>query len=131
MSDIRVCRRCHTAVIPTKTPGYAFACPEHDEDLYDFETELVDTKTKKGLTMTREEKKLIRDYVEIEYEHSNGRNVRIQADGSVTVQVDAMPNTNHQAGRIVAGKDTDILRGAKIYTGWGYENHLRSKNTPL
>lgn len=127
MSEIRVCRRCHTAVIPTKTPGYAFACPEHDEDLYDFETELVDTKTKKGLTMTREEKKLIRDYVEIEYEHSNGRNVRIQADGSVTGQVDATPNTNHQAGRIVAGKDTDILRGAKIYIRWGYENHLRSK----
>jgi len=57
--------------------------------------------------------------------------VRIQADGSVTVQVDATPNTNNQAGRIVAGKVADILRGAKIYTGWGYENHLRSKNTPL
>ena len=46
---IRVCRRCHTAVIPTETPGYAFACPEHDEDLYEFETELVNMETKKEI----------------------------------------------------------------------------------
>ncbi len=43
MSIIRVCRRCRTAVIPTTTPDYAYACPEHDEDLYEFETELADT----------------------------------------------------------------------------------------
>ena len=45
MSKIRVCRRCRTAVIPTTTPDYTYACPEHDEDLYEFETELADTST--------------------------------------------------------------------------------------
>jgi len=43
MSKIRVCRRCRKAVIPTTTPDYFCACPEHDEDLYEFETELADT----------------------------------------------------------------------------------------
>ena len=47
MSKIRVCRRCRTAVIPTTTPDYAYACPEHDEDLYEFETELVDPQNTK------------------------------------------------------------------------------------
>ena len=43
MSKIRVCRRCRKAVITTRTPDYFCACPEHDEDLYEFETELADT----------------------------------------------------------------------------------------
>ena len=47
MSEIRVCRRCRTAVIPTSTPDYAYACPEHDEDLYEFETELVNPQNTK------------------------------------------------------------------------------------
>lgn len=34
----RVCRRCHTAVRDTDIPGYSYYCPEHDEDLYEFET---------------------------------------------------------------------------------------------
>ena len=45
MSQIRVCRRCRKAVINTRTPDYSYACPEHDEDLYEFETELADTAT--------------------------------------------------------------------------------------
>ena len=45
MSQIRVCRRCRKAVITTRTPDYSCACPEHDEDLYEFETELADTST--------------------------------------------------------------------------------------
>ncbi len=45
MSQIRVCRRCRKAVITTRTPDYSYACPEHDEDLYEFETELADTAT--------------------------------------------------------------------------------------
>ena len=38
---VRVCRRCGTRVKKTTTPGYKFYCPEHDEDLYGFETEVV------------------------------------------------------------------------------------------
>lgn len=45
MSQIRVCKRCRKAVTTTGTPDYSFACPEHDEDLYEFETELADTST--------------------------------------------------------------------------------------
>lgn len=45
MSQIRVCKRCRKAVITTRTPDYFCACPEHDEDLYEFETELADTET--------------------------------------------------------------------------------------
>lgn len=45
MSQIRVCRRCRKAVITTPTPDYSYACPEHDEDLYEVETELADTST--------------------------------------------------------------------------------------
>lgn len=45
MSQIRVCKRCRKAVITTRTPDYFCACPEHDEDLYEFETELADTAT--------------------------------------------------------------------------------------
>lgn len=40
MKQVRVCRRCRTPVIATDTPGYSYCCPEHDEDLYEFETEL-------------------------------------------------------------------------------------------
>ncbi len=45
MSQIKVCRRCRIAVIPTRTPSYTCACPHHDEDLYDIETEVIDSKT--------------------------------------------------------------------------------------
>ncbi|OQA85948.1 MAG: hypothetical protein BWY31_01567 [Lentisphaerae bacterium ADurb.Bin242] len=43
MSQIRVCKRCRKAVTVTRTPDYSYACPEHDEDLYEFETEFADT----------------------------------------------------------------------------------------
>ena len=43
MSPIRICKRCRKAVITTRTPDYFCACPEHDEDLYEIETELADT----------------------------------------------------------------------------------------
>jgi len=59
--------------------------------------------------MTKSEKKQIRTYVERKFEYINGRDVRIHADGSVSVQVDTMPNTN-QPGRIFAGWDTELLR---------------------
>lgn len=38
----RVCRRCRTEVTKTTTPDYSYYCPEHDEDLYEFETEIVE-----------------------------------------------------------------------------------------
>ena len=62
--------------------------------------------------MKKIRKKQIRDYVERQYAHVDGRNVRCHADGSVTVSVDAMPNTN-QPGRIFAGWDTELLEAAK------------------
>jgi len=62
--------------------------------------------------MTRSEKQQIRRYVEDQYAHVNGRNVRCHRDGSVWVHVDAMPRTN-QPGRIFAGWDTWLLRDAQ------------------
>jgi hypothetical protein len=62
--------------------------------------------------MKKSEKQQIRDYVMAKYAYINGRNVRCHADGSVTVHVDAMPNTNDQ-GRVFAGWDTELLRAAK------------------
>ena len=36
----KVCVRCKTPVIYTSvSPGYYAVCPEHEEDLYSFETE--------------------------------------------------------------------------------------------
>lgn len=59
--------------------------------------------------MTRKEKQQIRRNVERQYAYVDGRNVRCHADGSVSVYVDKMPNTN-QPGRVFAGWDTEILR---------------------
>ena len=34
-----ICKRCETPVVYTNiSPGYFAVCPEHDEDLYMFET---------------------------------------------------------------------------------------------
>lgn len=49
--------------------------------------------------------KLLRDRYE------GARNIRFGLDGSVTVTVDRMPNTN-QTGRIFAGWDTDLIKEA-------------------
>lgn len=62
--------------------------------------------------MKKSEKQQIRDYVVSQYAHLNGRDVRCHADGSVSVHVDAMPNTT-QAGRIFVGWDTELLRAAR------------------
>ena len=62
--------------------------------------------------MKKSEKQQIRDYVESQYAHVNGRNVRCHADGSVWVYVDKMPRTN-EPGRIFAGWDTWLLRDAQ------------------
>lgn len=45
MSKIRVCSRCKCEVTFDKelvSDGYYCACLNHDEDLYKFETELID-----------------------------------------------------------------------------------------
>jgi Lar family restriction alleviation protein len=39
---VRVCKRCKKPVESTETPGYSYYCPKHDEDLYEFETEIVE-----------------------------------------------------------------------------------------
>lgn len=38
---VRVCRRCGTVVRKSQVQGYKFYCPEHDEDLFSFETEEI------------------------------------------------------------------------------------------
>ena len=38
---IRVCRRCRTPVKKSFVVGYPWFCPEHYEDLFDFETEEI------------------------------------------------------------------------------------------
>ena len=40
-SEIRVCCRCKTPVEISEVDGYCYYCPEHDEDLYEFETEEI------------------------------------------------------------------------------------------
>ena len=47
---VRVCRRCGTVVQKSKLPQYAFYCPEHDEDLYSFETFIKEEKHEKKST---------------------------------------------------------------------------------
>ena len=37
----RVCSRCGTRVEPTPVEDYDWYCPNHDEDLFNFETELI------------------------------------------------------------------------------------------
>lgn len=59
MKQVRVCRRCHTPVIETDTPGYSYCCPEHDEDLYEFETELEDVMESPEYPLTDIKCKLI------------------------------------------------------------------------
>lgn len=53
----RVCSRCRTPVTETTTQGYEFYCPEHDEDLYEFET-TEETNNKENNKM-EEAKKII------------------------------------------------------------------------
>lgn len=38
----RVCARCHSEVEVSPVEGYSWYCPRHDEDLYNFETEVLD-----------------------------------------------------------------------------------------
>ena len=70
------------------------------------------TEKKRSKNMKKSEKQQIRRYVENQYAHVNGRNVRCHCDGSVWVYVDKMPRTN-EPGRIFAGWDTWLLEEAK------------------
>ena len=40
-NEIRVCRRCKTPVKISDNIEYSYYCPEHNEDLYEFETEEI------------------------------------------------------------------------------------------
>ena len=51
---IRVCRRCRTPVKKSPVVGYPWFCPEHYEDLFDFETEVIEVLDRKP----RQKKKL-------------------------------------------------------------------------
>ena len=44
---IRVCRRCRTPVKKSFVVGYPWFCPEHYEDLFDFETEVIEVPGRK------------------------------------------------------------------------------------
>jgi len=60
------------------------------------------------MSMTATEKRAIKAHVLAKHAARNPRAVRFDADGSVSVMVDAMPNTN-QPGRIFAGWDSELL----------------------
>ena len=44
---IRVCRRCRTPVKKSPVVGYPWFCPEHYEDLFDLETEVIEVPDRK------------------------------------------------------------------------------------
>ena len=44
---IRVCRRCRTPVKKSPVVGYPWFCPEHYEDLFEFETEVIEVPDRK------------------------------------------------------------------------------------
>ena len=44
---IRVCRRCKTRVKKSFVLGYPWFCPEHYEDLFEFETEVIEVPDRK------------------------------------------------------------------------------------
>ena len=44
---IRVCRRCRTPVKKSFVVCYPWFCPEHYEDLFDFETEVIEVPDRK------------------------------------------------------------------------------------
>lgn len=66
----------------------------------------------RNTTLTRAEKATVRAYIMDYFAGREARDVRIHADGSVTVYVGTMPNTN-QPGRIFAGWAHDLLRAAQ------------------
>lgn len=41
VAKIRVCKRCNFEVTTSQVEGYSFSCNECDEDLFEFETEMV------------------------------------------------------------------------------------------
>ena len=47
---IRVCRRCGTVVKRSFVKGYPWFCPEHYEDLFNFETEVIEVPDRKPRT---------------------------------------------------------------------------------
>ena len=44
---IRVFRRCRTRVKKSFVVGYPWFCPEHYEDLFEFETEVIEVPDRK------------------------------------------------------------------------------------
>ena len=44
---IRVCRRCRPRVKKSFVVGYPWFCPEHYEDLFEFETEVIEVPDRK------------------------------------------------------------------------------------
>ena len=44
---VRVCSRCGTVVTKSPVKGYLWYCPEHDEDLFGFETEVIEVLDQK------------------------------------------------------------------------------------
>ena len=58
--------------------------------------------------ITVSQKFKIHTYLMDYYSSRDGRDVRFAADGSVSIHVDPMPNTN-QAGRIFAGWASELI----------------------
>lgn len=58
MNKMLVCNRCGTLVTKSEVDGYTYYCPEHDEDLYNFET----NKTTGGFKMQKIDVEIVRDF---------------------------------------------------------------------
>ena len=56
---IRVCRRCRTHVKKSFVVGYPWFCPEHYEDLFDFETEFIEVPDRKPRQTKRKPRRSI------------------------------------------------------------------------
>lgn len=61
--------------------------------------------------LTLSEKRKVGRYLREKYAYTDGRSVRFEPDGSVTIVVDEMPNTNKQ-GRIFVGWDSELLQAS-------------------
>lgn len=64
------------------------------------------------MELTMGQKRMIGRYLRDRFVDQNGRDVRFDREGAVSIMLDQMPNTN-VPGRVFAGWDTDLLREAR------------------
>ncbi len=114
--DTVVCRRCGSPVITSITPEYVYYCPEHDEDLYLFETCYLSIykKEKKLEKMEKQEKiNNILGYLWSLYCDDNmkeGRKVLVNTDSLLEDHINGMnPKQAFVAGTKAAYRPDDAF----------------------